>query len=163
MASFDVVSNVEPQEVDNAVNQTTKEIANRYDFKGSKSTIEWKPKDSVIVIVADDDYKLTALTDILQTKMVRRDVPLKNMKFGTIETAFGQQVRQEITIQNGLSKENAKEVVKTIKDSKLKVQAQIMDDLVRVSAKKIDDLQAVIQMLKSAELEVSLQFVNMRS
>ncbi len=163
MASFDVVSKVEPQEVDNAVNQTTKEIANRYDFKGSKSTIEWKPKESMIIIIADDGYKLGALTDILQSKMVRRDVPLKNMKFSAIQTAFGQQVRQEISIQNGLSKENAKDVVKTIKESKLKVQAQIMDDLVRVTAKKIDDLQSIIQILKTAELEVSLQFANMRS
>lgn len=163
MASFDVVSKVDPQEVDNAVNQTTKEISQRYDFKGSKSTIDWKPKDEKIVIVADDEYKLTALTDILQTKLVRRDVPLKNLKYGTIESAFGQQVRQEISIQQGLSKENAKDVIKAIKDSKLKVQAQLMDDLVRVSAKKIDDLQSVIQLLKNSDIEVSLQYINMRN
>ena len=162
MPSFDVVSQVEIQEVDNAVNQTISEIGNRYDFKGSKSTVEWKPKEKKIVIVAEDDYKLSAITDILQTKMVKRDVPLKNLKYGTIETAFGQQVRQEITIEEGISKENAKTVTKLIKESKKKVQAQIMDDMIRVTAKKIDDLQATIALLKSSNVEVSLQFINMR-
>jgi uncharacterized protein YajQ (UPF0234 family) len=163
MPSFDVVSQVELQEIDNAVNQTMKEISQRYDFKNSKTTIEWRAKEKEIVIVADDDYKLSATTDIMQSKMVKRQIPLKNMKYGTIEQATGGQVRQVITVQMGLDKEAAKQVTELIKQSKLKVQAQIMDDQVRVTAKSIDDLQATMRALKSAPLNVDLQFTNARS
>lgn len=163
MPSFDVVSQVELQEIDNAVNQTMKEISQRYDFKNSKTSLEWRIKEKEIVIVADDDYKLSASTDILQSKMVKRQIPLKNMKYGTIEQATGGQVRQVITVQMGLDKEAAKQITDVIKQSKLKVQAQIMDDQVRVSAKSIDDLQATMRALKSASLNVDLQFTNARS
>lgn len=163
MPSFDVVSQVDLQEIDNAVNQTVKEISQRYDFKNSKTTLEWRAKDKQIVIVADDDYKLSAATDILQSKMVKRSVPLKNMKYGTIEQAMGSQVRQVITVQQGLEKEDAKKITQVIKDAKLKVQPQIMDDQVRVSSKSIDDLQDTIRTLRSANLEVDVQFINMRN
>jgi len=163
MPSFDVVSEVSLQELDNAVNQTTKEISQRYDFKNSKTTIEWRPKEKEVVIVADDDYKLSAATDILQSKLVKRSVPLKNLKYETIEQATGGQVRQAITIQQGIDKENAKKITQLIKESKLKVQAQVMDDQVRVTSKSIDDLQAAMRALKSANLEVDVQFTNMRS
>lgn len=163
MPSFDVVSQVELQEIDNAVNQTLKEIAQRYDFKNSKTSIEWRTKEKEIVIVADDDYKLSAATDILQSKMVKRSIPLKNMKYGTIEQATGGQVRQVITVQQGLDKEAAKKVTEAIKGSKLKVQAQIMDDQVRVTSKSIDDLQSTMRTLKGANLDVDVQFVNMRN
>lgn len=163
MPSFDVVSQVELQEIDNAVNQTMKEISQRYDFKNSKTSIEWRSKEKEIIIVADDDYKLTASTDILQSKLVKRQVPLKNMKYETIEQATGGQVRQVIKIQQGLDKEAAKKVTEAIKNAKLKVQAQVMDDQVRVTSKSIDDLQTAMRTLKSAALDVDLQFVNMRS
>jgi uncharacterized protein YajQ (UPF0234 family) len=163
MPSFDVVSQVELQEIDNAVNQTMKEISQRYDFKNSKTTVEWRVKEKEIVIVADDDYKLSASTDILQSKMVKRQIPLKNMKYGTIEQATGGQVRQVITVQMGLDKEAAKQITEVIKQSKLKVQAQIMDDQVRVTSKSIDDLQATMRALKSAPLNVDVQFTNARS
>ncbi|HEY8280022.1 MAG TPA: YajQ family cyclic di-GMP-binding protein [Bdellovibrionota bacterium] len=163
MPSFDVVSQVVLQEIDNAVNQTVKEISQRYDFKNSKTTLEWRAKEKEIILVADDDYKLGAATDILQSKMVKRQIPLKNMKYGTIEQATGGQVRQVITVQNGLDKEAAKKVTEVVKNTKLKVQAQIMDDQVRVTSKSIDDLQATMRSLKSAALDVDVQFVNMRS
>ncbi len=163
MPSFDIVSNVDLQEVDNVVNQTSKEISQRYDFKNSKTSIEWKIKEKEIVIVAEDDYKLTATIDILQSKMVKRQLPLKNLKYEKIEQAFGSQVRQVIKIQQGIDKEQAKKVTQAIKDSKAKVQAQVMDDQVRVTSKNIDDLQAAIQMLRTAPLDIAVQFTNMRS
>jgi len=163
MPSFDVVSEVNLQELDNAVNQTVKEISQRYDFKNSKTTIEWRAKDKEVVIVADDDYKLSAATDILQSKLVKRSVPLKNLKYETIEQATGGQVRQVIKVQQGIDKEQGKKVIQAIKDSKAKVQAQIMDDQVRVTSKSIDDLQDTIRFLRSASLELDLQFVNMRN
>jgi uncharacterized protein YajQ (UPF0234 family) len=162
MPSFDVVSEVDLQEVDNAVNQTLKEIQQRYDFKGSKTTLEWRVKEKEIVIATDDDYKLTAATDILQTKFVKRSLPLKNMKYETIEQATGGQVRQVIKIQKGLDKENAKKINEVIKNAKLKVTAQIMDDQVRVTSKSIDDLQATMRTLKAAALDIDVQFTNMR-
>lgn len=163
MPSFDIVSQVNLQEIDNAVNQTTKEISQRYDFKNSKTSIEWRLKEKELVIVADDDYKLSATIDILQSKLVKRSVPLKNLKYEKIEQAMSSQVRQVIKIQEGISKEEAKKVTQAIKDSKLKVQAQIMDDQVRVVAKSIDDLQSVIQLLKnSSQIDIELQFTNPR-
>jgi cyclic-di-GMP-binding protein len=163
MPSFDIVSEVNLQELDNAVNQTTKEISQRYDFKGSKTSVEWRAKEKQVIIVAEDDYKLGAATDILQSKMVKRSLPLKNLKYETIEQATGGQVRQAITIQQGIDKEAAKKVIQVIKDTKLKVQAQIMDDQVRVTAKSIDDLQATMRTLRSSDVPVELQFTNMRS
>lgn len=163
MPSFDVVSEVNLQELDNAINQTTKEISQRYDFKNSKTTVEFRSKDKEIIIVADDDYKLSAATDILQSKMVKRSVPLKNLKYETIEQATGGQVRQVIKVQQGIDKEQAKKVIQAIKDSKAKVQAQVMDEQVRVTSKSIDDLQDTIRFLRSANIELDLQFTNMRS
>jgi uncharacterized protein YajQ (UPF0234 family) len=160
--SFDIVSKVDLQEVDNALNQARKEIAQRYDFKDSKASIELKQKENEIVLLADDDFKMKALLDILQSKMVKRSVPLKALTYSGIEQASGGLVRQSIKLQNGIDKENAKHIVKMIKDTKLKVQAQIMDDQVRVSAKSKDDLQSIIAMLRQADLPFAMQFVNYR-
>lgn len=163
MPSFDVVSEVNLQELDNCVNQTNKEISQRYDFKNSKTTVEWRAKEKEVIIVADDDYKLSAATDILQSKLVKRSVPLKNLKYETIEQATGGQVRQVIKIQQGIDKDSAKKITQVIKDAKLKVQAQIMEDQVRVSSKSIDDLQATIRTLRASNLDVEVQFTNMRN
>lgn len=161
MPSFDIVSKVDMQEVDNAVNQTKKEIAQRYDFKGSKSEITLE-NDSITVL-GDDDYKLTAVIDILQSKIIKRGISLKALDYGKKAEASGQMMRQVIGIKQGISKEKGKEINKIIKDSKLKVQSQLQEDQVRVTGKKIDDLQEVITLLKGKELDVELQFVNMRS
>ncbi len=160
MPSFDIVSKVEMQEVDNAVNQTVKEIGQRYDFKGSKSEIT-QEKES-IKILADDDYKLKAVIDVLQSKFLKRNISIKALQYGKVEPASGGMVRQSITIQQGISKEKGKEIIAAIKESKLKVQAQIQDDQVRVTGKNRDDLQATIQLLKGKDLEVEMQFVNFR-
>jgi uncharacterized protein YajQ (UPF0234 family) len=160
--SFDIVSEVDLQEVDNAVNQARKEIAQRYDFKGSKSSIELNTKDKVLTMVSDDDFKLKSVLDILQSKLIKRGVPVKALSYGSVEPSTGGTVRQLITLRVGIEKENAKRIVKMIKDTKLKVQAQIMDDQVRVTAKAKDDLQAVITMVREAELEFAVQFTNYR-
>jgi len=161
-SSFDIVSKVDMQEVDNAMNQARKEIVQRYDFKGSKSSIELKQKEMEIVLISDDDFKMKAVVDILQSKFVKRSVPLKALTYGTVEPAGGSTVRQVIKLQNGIDKENAKLITKMIKDSKLKVQAQIMDDQVRVSGKSKDDLQSVMAMLRQADLKFAIQFTNYR-
>lgn len=159
--SFDVVSEVDMQEVDNAVNQAKKEIGTRYDFRGSKAEISLE--SDTIKIIGDDEYKLNAIIDVLKGKMVKRNVAIKNLDYGKVEPAAGATVRQIITIKKGITKENAKEVVKAIKNMKVKVQASIQEDQVRVSGKDKDDLQAVIQMLKQLDIPVELQFVNFRS
>jgi uncharacterized protein YajQ (UPF0234 family) len=159
--SFDVVSDVDFQEVDNAVNQTGKEIAQRFDFRNSKSSIVLE--GDKITILADDDFKLKSVIDILQTKVMKRGIGLKNLDYGKVEPASHGAVRQVITIKKGISKEVAKDVVAAIKGTKLKVQAQIMDDQVRVSAKDKDDLQAIISCLRQNEFPVELQFINYRS
>ena len=161
MPSFDIVSKVNMQEVDNAVNQTVKEIAQRYDFKGSKSEITLE-KES-LKILADDDFRLKAIIDILQSKFIKRGVSIKSLQHGKAEAASGGMVRQIITIQQGISKEKGKEIIALIKETKLKVQGQIQDDQVRVTGKNIDDLQEVIQLLKGKDLGVEMQFVNFRS
>ena len=151
-------------EVHNAVDQTTKEITNRYDFKGLKVGIELNPKDKKIVLSAPDEYKLTAIWDVLQSKMVRRQVPLKNLKRGKIEPAASSSVRQEIEIQDGLTADMAREIARTIKDAKLKkVQAAIQGDTVRVSSPSKDELQGVMALLKQQDYEVELKFENFRS
>jgi hypothetical protein len=161
MPSFDVVSVVDMQEVDNAVNQAIKEIGQRYDFKGSKTEIT-KDKDGIKVLT-DDDYRLKAVVDVLQSKFVKRGVSLKAMQYWKVEPASGGLVRQIISIQQGISKDKGREIVALVKQSKLKVQSQIQDEQVRVTGKNIDDLQAVIQLLKGKDLGVEMQFVNMRS
>lgn len=161
MPSFDIVSKVDMQEVDNAVNQAIKEIDQRYDFKGTHNEVKLE-KDSLSILAADD-YKLQAIKDILVGKLIRRNVSPKCFDYAKEETASAGAVRQKAAIMQGISKEKAKEVVKLIKETKLKVQAQIMEDQVRVTSKKIDDLQEVMQMLKTKDLDIELQFENMRS
>ena len=161
MPSFDIVSKVEMQEVDNAVNQTLKEIAQRYDFKGSKSEVTLEKE--TIKVLADDDFRLKAIIDILQSKFLKRGISIKALQYGKAESASGGMVRQIITIQQGISKEKGKEIGAAIKETKLKVQSQIQDDQVRVTGKNIDDLQEVIRLLKAKDLGVELQFVNFRS
>jgi uncharacterized protein YajQ (UPF0234 family) len=149
------------QEVDNAVNLARKEIGQRFDFKGTHNEIDLEKE--AIVILAADDYKLTAVVDILRGKLARRNVSPTCLEFGKKEPASHGAMRQRITLLQGIDKERGKEIVKVIKESKVKVQAQIMDDQVRVSGKKIDDLQEVIQLLKGQDFGIDLQFVNMRS
>ena len=161
MPSFDVASKVVMQEVDNAINQTRKEVDQRYDFKGTHNEIDLA--NEAINILAADEYKLKAIIDILISKLIQRKVSAKCLDYGKKETASHNTVRQQIGIVQGISKEKGKDVVKEIKASKLKVQAQIMDEQVRVSGKKLDDLQAVIQLLKEKDFGVELQFINMRS
>ena len=160
MPSFDIVSKVDMQEVDNAVNQAVKEIAQRYDFKGSKCQIT--PEKDSVKILADDDYKLKAVVDVLQSKFLKRNISIKALQYGKVETASGGLVRQTITVQQGISKEKAKDIIGLIKESKLKVQAQIQDDQVRVIGKNRDDLQDAIQLLKGKDMDVEMQFVNFR-
>ena len=158
--SFDISSTVDMQEVDNAVNQTTKEIGQRYDFKNSKSgvTIE----DDGLKIIADDDFKLRSVVDILKTKLVNRKIPVRNLDYGKIENASGGTLRQMVRIQNGIDPDKARAIVKDIKGMNLKVQSQIMGEQVRVSGKNRDDLQAVIQMLRAKDYGIELQFGNYR-
>ncbi len=161
MPSFDIVSKVEMQEVDNAVNQTIKEIGQRYDFKGAKCEVTLE--NDAIKLIASDDFRLKAIVDILQSKFVKRGISLKAMQYGKVEPASGGLVRQMITIQQGISKEKGKDINLLVKESKLKVQSQIQDDQVRVTGKNIDDLQEMIKILKSKEMGIELQFVNFRS
>jgi uncharacterized protein YajQ (UPF0234 family) len=161
--SFDIVSEINWQEIDNAINQTRKEIQQRYDFKGSKSSIEMSLKDKTISIIGDDDYKLRSVIDIFQTKCVKRSIPLKAFKYKHPEPASGGTLRQIADVQQGISKDNARLIVKMIKDTKLKVQAAVQDEQVRVSGKSKDDLQKIIEMIRNAELDFAVQFVNYRS
>ena len=160
--SFDVVSEINWQEIDNAINQARKEILQRYDFKGSKSSIEYSQKEKTMTIMGDDDYKTKAVIDILQNKFIKRGIPLKAMKFKDPEQASGGMIRQLVEVQQGISKDNAKIIVKMIKDAKLKVQAAIQDEQVRVSGRDKDELQSAIALVKNAELDFAVQFVNYR-
>ncbi|HUO61449.1 MAG TPA: YajQ family cyclic di-GMP-binding protein [Candidatus Acidoferrales bacterium] len=160
--SFDIVSKVDLQEVSNAIQQALKEITQRFDLKDSHSSINMEGKEA-IVLASADEYKLKAVTDILQTKLVKRNVPLKALSYGTIEPAAGATVRQKITMQQGIPTEKAREIVKTIKDSKKKVQASIQGDLVRVSGKDRDTLQEIIALLRNKDFGIDMQFVNYRS
>lgn len=160
--SFDIVSQVDLQEVDNALNQARKEIGQRYDFKDSKTSIELNQKDKQITILSDDDFRMKSVVDIVQSKLVKRGISLKALKYGKIEPAAGGTVRQVISLQVGIDKENAKAIVKLIKDSKVRVQAQIMEDQVRVSGKDKDDLQTIIKMLRESDFSFAMQFVNYR-
>jgi uncharacterized protein YajQ (UPF0234 family) len=161
--SFDVTSNVDLQEVDNALNQARKEVAQRYDFKGSKASIEFDQKESKLVLVADDEFKLNSLWDIVSTRLVRRNVPVKNLTRGQAQPAANSTVRQEIGLQQGIPTEKAREIVKFIKDSKLKkVQAAIQGDQLRISSGSRDDLQEVMRLLREQDFGVALQFGNYR-
>lgn len=160
--SFDIVSEVNLQEVDNAINQARKEIGQRYDFKGSKSSIELNTKEKTLTLVSDDEFKLKSVVDVLEDKLIKRSVPIKALDFGTVEQAAGNTVRQAVTLRVGIDKESAKTLVKMIKDLKLKVQAQIMDDQIRVSGKNKDDLQTAMKAVRSADLKFAVQFTNYR-
>jgi len=161
MPSFDITIKMSLPEVDNAINQAQKELAQRYDFKGSKSKIDWDKK-AEITLVADDDYKLKALTDILQGKMVKRGLSLKNVTFGKLEPAFEGTIRQKITLQQGIPGDKAKELIKLIKETDLKVQSQHQDEQVRVTGKKRDDLQEVMAFVRKTDLGLDFQFENFR-
>ncbi|MFQ5581335.1 MAG: YajQ family cyclic di-GMP-binding protein [Mariprofundaceae bacterium] len=160
MPSFDAVCETDMQEMDNAVNQTHKEITTRYDFKGSKSSIELG--DDAITIIGDDDYKLNTIAEILRGKLVRRNLDPKCLDYGEVEDASGSTKRQLITIKQGISQELAKRIVKAIKQEKMKVQAAIQGDQVRVTGKKRDDLQAVMALIKSMDTDRPLKFTNFR-
>lgn len=159
-SSFDIVSKVDVQEVDNALNQTEKEIIQRFDFKGSNTSIE--RKDEEVTIITSDDFKLRNVVDIFQAKLAKREISLKSLDYGKVESSLGGRVKQIIKIKQGIGKDDAKKVLNVIKDTKLKVQASIQDDTVRVSGKNKDDLQSVMQALRNADLSIHLQFVNYR-
>jgi uncharacterized protein YajQ (UPF0234 family) len=162
--SFDVTSNVDLQEVDNALNQARKEVAQRYDFKGAKASIDFDLKESKLTLVADDEFKLNALWEIVQTRLVRRNVPVKNMTRGPVIAAANTTVRQEISLQQGITSEKAKDIVKFLKDAKLKkVQASIQGDQLRVTSGSKDDLQEAMRQLREQDFGVALQFGNYRS
>jgi len=162
-SSFDITSTVDLQEVDNAVNQAKKELAQRYDFKGSRAAIDLNKSDNSIVLTADDDFKMNALWEILQTRMVRRGVPTKNLTPGTIERAANDTVRRVVTLQQGIPTEAAKEIVKFLKDRKMKkVTAAIMTDQVRVSSPSKDELQEAMRQLREQDFGCALQFGNYR-
>jgi hypothetical protein len=161
-SSFDITSSVDVQEVLNAITHSLKEIGQRFDFKGSKTTIELNQDKGEITIMSDDDYKLKSVVDILESKCVKRKVSLKALDFGKIEAAAGSTVRQVVTLQKGISTERGKEIVKLIKGLKLKVQVSIQDDQVRVKGKKKDELQAVMEAVKTKGYDFDIQFTNYR-
>ena len=161
--SFDVVSKVEMPEVLNAVQQALKEILQRYDLKDSKSSIELDEKENKILLASKDEFKLKAVVDVLEGKLIRRHVPLKALGYGEVTAAAGSTVRQEVTLQQGIPIEKAREIVKKIKDSKLKVQASIQGDFVRVAGRDRDTLQSVIKLLREADFGIDTQFTNYRT
>lgn len=160
--SFDIVSKVEMAEVVNAVNQTTKEIENRYDFKGSKAGVELDEKKGTLTITAEDDMKLRGLIDVLQTKMIKRGISIKALDYGKVEDATGSTLKQVVTLKQGIPQEKAKKITAAIRDAKLKVKAEIRGEEIRVAGAKKDDLQSVIQFLRGQEYDLELQFVNYR-
>jgi len=161
--TFDVVSKIEMPEVINAVQQAMKEIIQRYDLKDSHSNIEVNEKDNKIALASQDEFKMKAVVDILESKLVKRKVPLKGLSYGPLVSAAGSTVKQEITLQQGISTEKAREIVKKIKDSKLKVQASIQGDFVRVSGRDRDTLQSVIKLLRESDFGIDMQFTNYRT
>lgn len=158
--SFDIVSKVDLQEVNNAVTQAVKEIETRFDFKGSKSSI--KLEGETLIVASDDEYKLKSVVDILQSKLIKRGVPILNLDYGKVEPASGQTVRQTIKLKQGIDQDHAKKINILIRDSKLKVKSQIQGDQLRVTGKSKDDLQAVMKLLREGDIQLDLQFVNYR-
>ncbi len=163
MASFDIVSKMDGQTLDDAINTAKKEILNRYDFQSSKSEIELDKKTNTIHILTENDMRMKAIQDSIITRMVKHKLDPMSLDMGEAEYASGNMVRKDIQVRQGVDKETAKKIVKIIKDSGLKVQAAIMDDQIRVTAKKIDDLQAVIAKLRTSDIGLPLQYVNMKS
>jgi uncharacterized protein YajQ (UPF0234 family) len=163
-SSFDITSEVDLQEVDNAINQAVKEVSQRYDFKGATAEIEFSKKDGTIELHTDDEFKLKALVDVVQSKLIKRGVSIKNLDYGKIDAASLGTVRQTITLKQGISTEKGKEIVKAIKAAGFKkVNAQIQDEQVRVTSPSIDELQAVIAMLKKEDFGIELAYGNFRS
>jgi cyclic-di-GMP-binding protein len=163
MPSFDVTSQVDLQEVDNAVNQARKEVAQRYDFKGSKAAIDFDRPGGTLTLTADDEFKMQSLWEVVETRLVRRKVPLKNMKLGDIERGANDTVRRVVTLQQGIPTEAAREIAKFLKDRKLrKVQAAIQGDQLRISSPSRDELQSVMALLREQDFGVELQFGNYR-
>jgi cyclic-di-GMP-binding protein len=161
--TFDIVSKIDLNEVSNAIHQAMKEIVVRFDLKNTKSTIELNEKDKKILLASADEFKLRAITEILELRLVKRGVPLKGLTFGPVTEAGGSTVRQEVTIQSGIPIEKCREIVKKVKEAKLKVQASIQGDLVRISGKNRDDLQQVIQLLRGQDFGIDMQFTNYRT
>jgi uncharacterized protein YajQ (UPF0234 family) len=161
--TFDIVSKIDLNEVSNAIQQASKEVQTRYDLKDSKSSLELNEKENKILLASADEYKLKSVVEILGQKLVKRGVPLKGLQYGDITPASHNSVRQEITLQQGIATEKAKEIIKVIKDSKLKVQASIQADTVRVSGKDRDVLQQVIALLRGKDFGIDMQFTNYRS
>ena len=161
--TFDVVSKIEIPEVHNAVQQAIKEVQQRFDLKDSKSTIEFNEKDSKIVLHSKDEFKLKSIIDILQNKLIKRNVPIKGLTYGELIPASGSTVKQEITLQQGIPVEKARDMVKRLKDSKLKVQASISGDFVRVAGKDRDTLQSAIALLRGQDFGIDVQFINFRT
>ena len=160
--SFDIVSDIDLQEADNAVNQALKEIHQRFDLKDSNTSVDLNKKDKNIIINSRDDYSLRSSIDILQTKFIRRGISIKALRLNEPEPTGGGRLKQKIDLQSGISKENTKKITSLIKTSKLKVNAQIQDEQVRVQGAKIDDLQSVIKLIKEADFDFPTQFVNMK-
>lgn len=159
--SFDIVSEINLQEVENAINQAKKELTSRYDFRGSKSEIQWDKKE--VTLVADDEYKIGALKDILQGKLHHRGIDIQSMNFDKVIPAGGMLLKQKVSFVQGIEKEKAKEILKSIKDNKLKVQSQIEGEKIKVTSKSIDELQTAISLVKKGSFGIPLQFINMRS
>ena len=163
MPSFDIVSSFNIQEIDNAVNMVVRDIGNRYDFRGSSTSITLDKGEKSISILADNTMQLAAVVDMLKSRAIARSVSLKVLEFHEEETAAGTSLRQRVSLREGIDRDRAKKINKIIKDKKLKVQSQIQGEQLRVTGKKIDDLQSVISMLKGEDLDVELQFINMKS
>lgn len=163
MPSFDIVSEINMQEVDNAVNNLQKELATRFDFRGSETEIDFNKKDKVITMVTSDDMKMRALREMLISNALKRGIDSKSLEFGEVEKAGGAKLKRTVKLKEGIEKDEAKKITALIKGSGLKVQSSIMDDKVRVTGKKIDDLQEVIKLMKEGDFAVPLQYINMKS
>ena len=163
MPSFDVVSKFDMQEVDNAVNMVKRDIENRFDFKGSSAGLDLNKSENSIRIKGDNEYQIQAVIDMLEKRAISRKVSIKTFEYGSLEQASGMSVRQTIKLRQGIDKDNATKINKLIKSQKIKVQSQIQGDQLRVSGKKIDDLQEIIQIIKEENVDLPLQFINMRS
>ena len=163
MPSFDIVSELDMGEVDNAINQVVKEISNRFDFRGGKSVVTLDKASSTINIVADDELKLRSIQQIIEQKMSKRNIDIRCLEYGAEVEGSGNVIKQTVKLKKGIEKEEAKKITKMVKETKLKVQSQIQDQQVRITGKKIDDLQTVMQHIKSSSFELPLQFINMRS
>lgn len=162
MPSFDIVSKIDAQTLDNAINSARKEIFGRFDFKGTQSTIELNKKDLTLHLVTEDEMRLNSIIDIIRMRMIKQQIDPRCIDEGKEHYASGNMVKKDIRIKQGIEKDDARKILKDIKDTKLKVQAQQMDDQIRVTAKKIDDLQAVISLLRKGDYQLPLQFVNMK-